>query len=78
MIEGMMQGLVGALIAFVFVYSLRGVLHNLVNQSHNSNFLGPLVVSSRDAIGTGLAIIFVGAAVGAVGSAVAVTRFLDV
>lgn len=78
MIEGMVQGLVGALVAFVFVYSLRGVLHNLVGHSQSNNFLGPLVVSSRDAIGTGLAIIFVGAAVGAVGSAVAVTRFLDV
>jgi cell division transport system permease protein len=77
MIEGMLQGLVGAIIAFVFVYSLRGVLHNLVHHSQN-NFLGPLVVSSHDAIGTGLALMLVGAAVGAVGSAVAVTRFLDV
>jgi cell division transport system permease protein len=78
MIEGMVQGVVGALIAFAFVYSLRGVLHNVVTSGSSSNFLGPLVVSSRDAIGTGLAILFVGAAVGAVGSAVAVTRFLDV
>jgi cell division transport system permease protein len=77
MIEGMVQGIVGALVAFVFVYSLRGVLHNVVHHSQN-NFLGPLVVSSRDAIGTGIAILIVGAAVGAVGSAVAVTRFLDV
>jgi cell division transport system permease protein len=78
MIEGMVQGVVGALVAFVFVYSLRGVLHSMVNNQNQGNLFGPLVVSSRDAIGTGLAILVVGAAVGTVGSAVAVTRFLDV
>jgi hypothetical protein len=40
--------------------------------------LGQLVVSSGEAIGTGIFILVVGAAVGAIGSAVAVSRFLDV
>jgi len=35
-------------------------------------------VSSAEVVGTGLFIVIVGALVGGVGSAVAVTRFLDV
>ncbi len=77
MAEGMIQGVAGALVAGAFVLSLRNVLFHLVHHSHNT-FLGPLVVSTHDAIGTGIFITLVGAGVGAVGSAVAVTRFLDV
>jgi cell division transport system permease protein len=75
MIEGTIQGLLGAMVAFVFVYSLRDLLRHVV---HSSDVFRPLVVSSTEAIGTGMFILLVGAAVGAIGSAVAVTRFLDV
>jgi cell division transport system permease protein len=75
MVEGMIQGVAGAAAAFVFVYALRDTLHHVV---HSNPLLGQLVVSSGEAIGTGIFILVVGAAVGAIGSAVAVSRFLDV
>ena len=74
MVEGMIQGLCGAIVAFMFVYFIRNLLSNV---AHNSLFSN-LVVSPGEAINTGLFIMVVGAAVGAVGSAVAVSRFLDV
>lgn len=75
MIEGMIQGLLGAVVAFAFVYSLRNVLSHVV---HNNPLFKQLIVTSGEAIGTGVFIVMVGALVGAVGSAVAVSRFLDV
>jgi cell division transport system permease protein len=74
MIEGMIQGLVGALVAFGFVYFLRNLLSNVTANS----FFRNLVVSQGEALTTGLFIVVVGAAVGAIGSLVAVSRFLDV
>jgi cell division transport system permease protein len=75
MTEGMIQGVAGAAVAFFVVYVLRNVVFSLVGT--NSIFQN-LVASTHDVIGTGLAILFVGAVVGAGGSAAAVSRFLDV
>jgi len=75
MMEGMVQGLFGAGVAFVVVYVLRDVVFHLVDK--NYLFKG-LVASSNQVLGTGFAILLVGALVGAGGSAAAVSRFLDV
>jgi cell division transport system permease protein len=75
MTEGMIQGVAGASVAFVVVYILRNVVFHLVGS--NSIFQN-LVASTHDVIGTGIAILVVGAVVGAGGSAAAVSRFLDV
>jgi cell division transport system permease protein len=74
MIEGMLQGLVGALGAFMFVYFLRNLLSSV---AHGTAF-NSLVVTPGEAFNTGILIVVIGAGVGAVGSAVAVSRFLDV
>jgi cell division transport system permease protein len=75
MTEGMIQGLLGAGVAFVVVYILRDVVFHLM--SKQSLFIN-LVASTHDVIGTGIAILLVGAVVGAAGSAAAVSRFLDI
>ena len=75
MMEGMVQGIAGAAVAFVIVYVLRDVVFGLVDK--NYLFKG-LVASSTQVVGTGVLILFVGALVGAGGSAAAVSRFLDV
>ncbi len=75
MLEGMVQGLVGAGFAFLAVFSGRLLIHRMV--AGNSLFR-QFVVSSSDVVGTGIFILLVGALVGAIGSAVAVSRFLDV
>ncbi len=75
MFEGLLQGLVGAGVAFAAVYLGRNLVQDAVR--HNELF-HQFYVSSSEVVGTGLFIVLVGALVGGVGSAVAVTRFLDV
>ena len=75
MLEGMVQGLVGAAAAFVVLAISRGLIENAVQ---DNTLIEQFVVSSSEVFGTGLFILFIGAMVGGVGSALAVSRFLDV
>ena len=77
MLEGMVQGFVGAILAFILVYAARNFVIELVTDASFDPF-NPLRAHASDAVGTGIFILFVGAIVGAVGSAIAVRRFLDV
>jgi len=75
MLEGMLQGLAGAGVAIVFMWFGRTVIERLIE---DNSLLGQFVVSGGDVLGTGVFILVVGAIVGALGSAIAVSRFLDV
>ena len=75
MLEGMVQGIAGAVAAFIVLAISRGLIENAVE---GNQLIEQFVVSSSDVFGTGIFILFMGAVVGAVGSAVAVSRFLDV
>ena len=75
MLEGMIQGVLGAAAAFVLVFVGRGLVDHSV---HGNQLVAQFVVSSSDVLGTGIFILIMGALVGAVGSAIAVSRFLDV
>jgi len=77
MLEGLIQGLVGACAAFLFVFLGRDLMANLVTND-NIRILNSLVVSPGDAVKTGLVILVIGTVIGAASSAVAVRRFLDV
>ena len=77
MLEGMIQGVAGAAVAFVVVFLGRNLVAQAVN-SYDLQLIRQLVVSSQEAIGTGLVILFAGAVIGAISSAIAVGRFLDV
>ena len=77
MVEGMLQGLLGALAGF----GLLALATNLAQNSlrHGSyQLLKSMSVTTSELMGTGIAMLVVGAAVGAAGSAIAVSRFLDV
>ncbi|HEX2700682.1 MAG TPA: permease-like cell division protein FtsX [Acidimicrobiales bacterium] len=75
MLEGMVQGIVGATAAFAVVAIVRNLLVGAVG----SNVLGnQMLPPAGDVVGTGLFVLFAGAAIGALGSAFAVRRFLDV
>jgi cell division transport system permease protein len=76
MLEGLAQGLVGALVSFGALYGFRTVLRRLIVDNFD-NFAG-FFVSSSEALLIGLLVVVVGAVVGAVSAGVAVTRFLDV
>lgn len=75
MFEGLFQGLVGAGVAFGFVTVGRNLL---VNAIRNNELFKQFYVSGAEVLGTGVFMILVGVMVGAVGSAIAVNRFLDV
>ena len=77
MLEGMIQGVAGAAVAFVVVFLGRNLVAQAVN-SYDLQLIRQLVVSSQEAIGTGIVILFAGAVIGTVSSAIAVGRFLDV
>ena len=75
MLEGMVQGVVGATAAFGVVALVRNLLAGAVGENTLGNQLLP---PASDVVGTGLFVLFAGALIGAVGSAFAVRRFLDV
>jgi len=75
MLEGMFQGVVGAGFAILFMALGRTIIDRLID---DNTLLGQFVVSGGDVLGTGIFILAVGAFVGVVGSAIAVSRFLDV
>jgi cell division transport system permease protein len=77
MLEGLVEGLVGALIAFFITYLARDTLASFTG----SNPLvpdQPLYVSSHEALLTGIFVVALGTLVGAGGSGFAVRRFLSV
>ena len=79
MLEGMIQGLVGAGIAFGVITIGRGLIESRVSGARNDiQLFRQFLVTSNDVMGTGILLLIVGAIVGTVGSAVAVSRFLDV
>ena len=77
MLEGLIHGIVGAIIALAVTYGVRDTIASLVG---NETVLGSrqLYVTPHEAIMTGLLLLVVGAGVGLLGSYFAVRRFLDV
>jgi cell division transport system permease protein len=79
MIEGLVDGFIGALLACGVTYMFRQTIASFVSSSPLVGAkVGGLFVTSNEAIYTGILILGVGAVVGAVGSALAVGRFLAV
>lgn len=77
MLEGLIHGVVGAILAFALTYGLRNSVASFVG---SDSLIGgqKLYVTSGDAIIVGIAVLVLGALAGVVGSAFAVRRFLAV
>jgi cell division transport system permease protein len=78
MFEGLIQGLIGALPAAVAVWFLGTRINHSGGTNSSVAILQGLYVSSGEVWSVIVAMIVIGCLVGVVGSAVAVTRFLDV
>lgn len=78
MLEGLVQGVVGAGIAVGGVFGLNYVFRQRLASRHGVELLQSFVVANHDVIVASSIIAAVGILVGVVGSALAVTRFLDV
>jgi cell division transport system permease protein len=75
MAEGLVQGAIGAGFAFGLVWVLKIVITNLLG--HQQNLFSTFRVTSADALGIGVLILGIGAAIGVVGSIVGLRRFLE-
>ena len=75
MLEGLIQGVVGAGASFLVIWGLRSAAQDWVR---GVNLFESFIVSSGQVSATGLFVLALGAVIGAVGAGVAVTRFLDV
>ncbi|HEX5267984.1 MAG TPA: permease-like cell division protein FtsX [Acidimicrobiales bacterium] len=77
MLEGLIQGMLGAGLAFGGVFLFRGLVSSLVHH-YGLQLFGSFVVSVGNAVGAGVFVVVVGSVVGALGSGLAVRSFLDV
>ena len=77
MLEGFVQGLLGAVVA-VFVVLLANVGVRYLVAHYKVTVLSSTVLSTRDLLLTEIVVVLLGIAVGVAGSFVAVRRFLDV
>jgi cell division transport system permease protein len=75
MMEGLIQGLVGAAAAVGLMIALRPFVQGQLEQIE---LLKQFFVTSSQVLGTGLVLLVLGSGIGAAGSAIAVSRFLDV
>ena len=76
MLEGLIEGAVGAGVAFCGVWILKAVLSDIVGEG--TNLFNTFYLTDGDAIGIGTIVMVVGAGVGLVGSALGMRRFLEV
>ncbi|MEA2829233.1 MAG: cell division transport system permease protein [Actinomycetota bacterium] len=79
MLEGLIQGLAGAALAYGIVWIGRDLIQGRITGARNDiQLFKQFLVTSGDVAGTGILLLVVGVLVGTVGSALAVSRFLDV
>jgi cell division transport system permease protein len=76
MAEGFVQGAIGAGFAFGLIWALKVIISNLLR--HQQKLLSTFFVTSADAIGIGMLVLLIGAAIGVVGSIIGLRRFLEV
>jgi cell division transport system permease protein len=76
MLEGLVQGVIGAAFAFGAVWGLKEVVGNAI--ARNSDFSRGFYVGNTDAYTIGMYVLILGAAIGVIGSIVGLRRFLEV
>jgi cell division transport system permease protein len=76
MLEGLVQGVIGAAFAFGAVVGLKQVLGDAI--ARNSEFSRGFYVTTGDAYWIGFYVLVLGAAIGVIGSIVGLRRFLEV
>jgi cell division transport system permease protein len=76
MAEGLVQGAIGAGLAFGVIFGFKAVLSNFVQNRGAALWRGFYLVNS-DAISIGLLVLLIGAIIGVLGSWIGLRRFLD-
>jgi cell division transport system permease protein len=76
--EGLIQGVIGGLLASGVVYGIHVAVDNLSNASDRTSLLTEMRLTGWQVFVTDVVVILLGALIGSLGSAFAVRRFLDV
>jgi len=78
MSEGLLQGLIGSLLAAVVVYFVYLFINHEGSGRTSSNIFTAMHMSGSEVLLTNAVVVIVGMAIGSIGSAIAIRRFLDV
>jgi cell division transport system permease protein len=78
MSEGLLQGLIGSLLAAVVVYFVYIFINHEGGGKTSSNIFTAMHMSGSEVLLTNVVVVIVGMAIGSIGSAIAIRRFLDV
>jgi cell division transport system permease protein len=78
MSEGLLQGLFGSLLAALVVYFVYLFINHEGSGRTTSNIFTAMHMSGSEVLLTNLVVVIVGMAIGSIGSAIAIRRFLDV
>jgi cell division transport system permease protein len=78
MSEGLLQGLIGSVLAAVVVYFVYLFINHEGNGKTSSNIFTAMHMSGSEVLLTNVVVVIVGMAIGSIGSLIAIRRFLDV
>jgi cell division transport system permease protein len=78
MMEGLVQGLTGALFSSLAVFGLNKLIASSVHGRNNLKLFESFALSAGQVVSVSVILLLVGAALGALGAGIAVTRYLDV
>jgi cell division transport system permease protein len=76
--EGLIQGLIGALLASGVVYGIHVTVDHLSNAANSQSLVTEMRLTGWEVFATDVVVVVIGGLIGALGSAFAVRRFLDV
>ncbi|MGF1599334.1 MAG: cell division protein FtsX [Acidimicrobiales bacterium] len=77
MMEGLLQGLIGAVFAAVAIFGLNKVIARSVEGEQSLRLFESFALESGEVTSVAIILLLVGAALGALGAGIAVTRYLD-
>jgi cell division transport system permease protein len=77
MLEGLLQGLIGAVFSAVAIFGLNKVISSSVEGESNLRLFESFALDNVEVASVAVVLLLVGAALGAVGAGIAVTRYLD-
>ena len=78
MSEGLLQGLIGSLLAALVVWFVYLFINHEGSGKTTSNIFTAMHMSGSEVLLTNVVVVIVGMAIGSIGSAIAIRRFLDV
>lgn len=78
MLEGLVQGVLGAAFSGLAIFGLNKLISQAVRGQHNLKLFESFALSSGQVVSVAIILLLVGAGLGALGAGIAVTRYLDV